>query len=48
MISQFPWGKEKNDIKIISDLKKDKVRTVTRADKGYTIVIIDTYENDQW
>ena len=32
----------KNYIKILSDLKKDKVLTITKADKGNTIVIMDT------
>ena len=33
---------QKNDIKILSDLKKDKFLTITRADKGNTIVIMNT------
>jgi len=32
----------KNYIKILSDLKKYKVLTITKADKGNTIVIMDT------
>ena len=36
----------KNDIKILSDLKKDKVITITRTDKGNTIVIMDTVDYD--
>ena len=37
----------KNDIKILPDLKKDKVLTITRADKGNTIVIMDTDDYDR-
>ena len=36
---------QKNEIKILSDLKKDKVLTITRADKGNTI-IMDTDDYD--
>jgi thiamine monophosphate kinase len=40
---------QKDEIKILSDLKKDKVLTITRADKGNTIVIMNTYDYDnQW
>jgi len=37
----------KNDIKILSDLKKDKALTITRADKGNTIVIMGTDDYDR-
>ena len=36
----------KNDIKILSELKMDKTLTITRADKGNTIVIMDTDDYD--
>ena len=36
----------KNDIKMLSDLKKDKVLTITRADKSNAIVITDTNDYD--
>ena len=37
----------KNDIKILFNLKKHKVLTITRADKGNTIVIMDTDDYDR-
>ena len=37
----------KSDLKILSDLKKDKVPTITRADKGNTIAIVDTDDYDR-
>ena len=33
---------QKNDIKILSDLKKDEFLTITRADKGNAIVVMNT------
>ena len=38
---------QKNHIKILSDLKKDKVLTITKADKANTIVIMDSYDYDR-
>ena len=35
-----------NDIKILSELKKDKTLTITRAYKGNTYVIMDTDDYD--
>ena len=37
----------KNDIKILSDLKNDKVLIITKADKGNTVVIMDTDDYDR-
>ena len=37
----------RNGIKIFYDLKKDKVLTITRADKGNNIVIMDTDDYDR-
>ena len=34
-------------LKYFSDLKKDKTLTITRADKGNTIVIMDTDDYDR-
>ena len=37
----------KNDIKILSELKKNKTLFITRVDKGNTIVIMVTDDYDQ-